>query len=146
MEVGMSATVDDRGFQILGSAADKATKTYLYQAASYVRTTIRRSLGRKSKKGSPPGQPPRSQTGQLKRSILFVVEQHGAVIGAATGFGKSGTAAKSLEHGGPSKIFVKGGGTRTANYEPRPFAAPGLTKSVPKLGSMWTDAVSRSLK
>lgn len=129
-------------------AAERAERQYFFKASAFIRTVARRSFGRPSKKrprpASAPGKPPRSQTGQLKRSILFAVEKTKAVIGAAgSGFGKSKTAPRALELGGRS-VYFAGGRKRTAQYDKRPFMSPALRVAEPKLPSMWANAVNRS--
>lgn len=128
-------------------AAKRAERRFYFKAAAYTRTVVQRSFGRPVKKrprpSAPPGQPPRSNTKILKKSILFAVETKGAVVGAIGGAGKSKTAAKALEHGGKSTFFAAGRKS-TADYAARPFMAPGLKIAQPKFSEMWKDAINNS--
>lgn len=98
--------------------AQKATFKNLQHASAAIRLTAQRSL-RKRKKASAPGQPPSTQTGQIKRAILYHVYPHRelenqrAVIGPAAHL--ISHVAASHEHGGsePADRTKRG----TANYQ-----------------------------
>ena len=55
--------------------SDATSLDALYKAGAYVRTAARRKI-RKNKKASRPGQPPHTRQGQLRRAILFAVDDH----------------------------------------------------------------------
>lgn len=71
---------------------------------------------------SRPGEPPRTPTGKLPKSILFALDQNDAVvIGPVLNSGNSVRVPSTLEFGGRETIF----GT-SVTIEPRPFMEPAL--------------------
>lgn len=100
-------------------------------AAAYVRAVIR-NLIRRRKGPSSPGQPPHTQTGRLRASILYAVDQRRqtALIGASRRV--VGVAGAEHEHGLH---------WREEDFPARPFAAPGLERAGPKLPSKWAGAI-----
>lgn len=72
-------------------------------------------------KSSPPGQPPRTRKGLIRRSVLYAVDKQRleAVIGPS--FQRIGKAASAHEHGGQYK------GQR---YPQRPFMGPTLDENL----------------
>jgi hypothetical protein len=101
---------------------DKATRGVLSKAGAFVRTAARHSI--RTRKGtSPPGSPPYSHTGVLKRFLFFGYDpaRRTVVVGPmATNqvfFGKDrrpvrGTVPEVLEYGGKITILeVERGGT-----------------------------------
>lgn len=122
----------------------------LSKAGAFVRTRAKSSIrsGGKAGKSSPPGKPPRSHTGDLKRNIFHVYDgPTDSVLVGPVGFPRK-RAPENLEHGGTERvrnklIAVQGkagrgeGGrftsgktfkryTGTVKYEARPFMAPAL--------------------
>jgi hypothetical protein len=85
-------------------AVDKARRAVLSKAGAFIRTTARRSL-RRRKGPAPPGQPPHSHTGLLKRFLFFAYEpaSDSVVIGPAR-LNKPGAAPRVLEHGGKTMV------------------------------------------
>lgn len=103
-------------------AAERANDWALRRAGAYVRGIAQRSIG-KSKSSSPPGKPPKTRKGMLKRAILFAVDKKGVnvVIGpSSTIIGKIGS---THEFGGtePAKK-AKDGSTDASG---RPIKVPG---------------------
>lgn len=130
-------------------AADKAAYRNLGHAAASIRKqakgSIKRSPSRKGAKrrggkrvrratheGSPPGQPPYTQRGDLPRAILFDVDKakESAVIGAAAS--RIGTAGEPHEHGGEYK---------GADYEARPFMQPALEDNADRFAADWQGSI-----
>lgn len=112
-------------------ATTKAERRVMSRIGAFIRTTARRSFGRKTKKPKPskPGDPPRSRTGFLKRGIFFAYDPRARAveIGPIRG-GKPGEATTALEHG-------------SADIEARPYMGPALVKELPKLPGMWRNAI-----
>jgi len=125
-------------------AVDKARRAVLSKAGAFIRTTARHSLRRK-KGAAPPGQPPHSHTGLLKRFLYFAYEpaSDSVVIGPAK-LNKPGAAPRVLEHGGKALIQQRRRGKvvrRRVSIEARPFMGPALEKERPKLPKLWAGSV-----
>lgn len=87
-------------FKPLDRAKQRAERRYLYRAAGYTRTTMRRSMPKRKGK-SPPGRPPHTHKGRLRAGIRFAVESDRAVIGPIREWSTGGTAVPGLlERGG----------------------------------------------
>ena len=111
------------------SAVDKTTRRVLSRFGAYVRTVAKRSI-RKRKKAAPPGQPPSSHTGLLKKFIWFGYEpdSKSVVIGPARLSGKNrGEAPSLLEYG--------------KEFPARPYMGPAYEKSKGQLPSMFKDSI-----
>ncbi|MBI1373633.1 MAG: hypothetical protein GC159_12965 [Phycisphaera sp.] len=122
------------------SRTDRATRKVLSRFGAFVRRTARSSI-RKRKKSSPPGSPPSSHVGLLKKFIFFGYEpqKRSVVIGPVQLTQKGrGEAPRLLEHGGtaPAKR-----GKKRATYRPRPYMGPAFEKERPKLPAMWRDSI-----
>ncbi len=144
-------------------AVDKAQRKVLSKAGAFVRTTAKHSI-RKRKGSAPPGAPPHSHEGSLRRLILFGYDERTeTVVVGPVGFKRS-TAPNVLEFGGAVKTkrprlvrvesrgrdkrgrFTKArfrrveAGTKLV-YAPRPFMGPALEKEQPKLPKLWANSV-----
>ncbi len=120
------------------SRTDRATRKVLSRFGAFVRQTARSSI-RKRKAPAPPGSPPSSHTGLLKKFIFFGYEpqKRSVVIGPVRLSQKGrGEAPSLLEHGGTGQV-----GDRRVRYEPRPFMGPAFEKEQLKLPAMWRDSV-----
>jgi len=98
------------------------------------------SSGRRPKRpraSSRPGEPPRSQTGLLKKWILNTFDERTetAVIGPAKLNSTSGAPA-TLEYGGTTEVR----GERK-HIQPRPYMQPALEKIAPQLPGLWRDLI-----
>ena len=109
----------------------KASTDILRRMGAYVRTVARRKV-KTSKNPSPPGSPPHSGTGALKRGLLFGVDRsrQSVVIGPSERF--IGTSMAAHEFGGDYK---------KERYPKRPLMGPSLKDSTPRLAKFWQDAV-----
>lgn len=129
----------------------QANKLALKKAGGLVRRIARNSIRKigKKRKPSEPGNPPKSRTGLLKDFIFFVYEQQAenVLIGAARLNQTLGTAPHALEVGGRS---LTNRGTRrnkrivSVNIKARPFMAPALQDSLPKLPPMWANSLKKA--
>lgn len=90
-------------------------------------------------RGSPPGTPPYSRTGLLKRKLSFSYDpsSKSAVVGPEAAGPKT---ADVLEYGGTVKIKT-GGKKRTIHVKPRPTMGLAYTKSKPRLTEFWRNSV-----
>lgn len=117
--------------KLLLAKVAKASIDVLRRMGAYVRK-VARSKVKISPEASPPGTPPNSRNGLLKRAILFGVEKRkqSVVIGPSEAI--IGTAQSAHEFGGAYK---------NERYPKRPLMGPSLKESVPHLTKFWQDAV-----
>jgi len=121
-------------------AADKASRTALSKAGAFIRQSARTSI--RPRKGiSPPGSPPYSHTGDLRRRILFGYDASSKSVVVGPLRFKKGEAPPLLEFGGTAKRVKRGGKKVTAVYRPRAFMGPALEREAPKLPRMWANSV-----
>jgi len=126
-------------------AADRANRKNLSKAGAFIRTTARHSI-RKRKGASPPGSPPSSHTGLLKRFIFFGYDavRKTVVVGPMRLNQKVGDAPAALEYGGTSVVVT---GTRRRRRKrrvriaARAYMGPALAKEAPKFPKLWTNSV-----
>jgi hypothetical protein len=123
-------------------AVDRATRKVLSRFGSFVRTRARTSI-RKRKGISPPGGPPYSHVGHLRKFLFFAWDdaRKSVVIGPARigGTVDPGSLA-ALEYGGTSTAEVKGKRKRIS-VRARPFMGPALDAEKGGLPAMWKDSV-----
>lgn len=107
-------------------AIDAGTRKVLSKFGAFVRTRAKSSI-RTRKKSNPPGQPPSSHEGSLKRLIFFAFDPatKSLVVGPVPF--RKGEAPRLLEHGGTA---IRRG--KPAHYRPRPFMAPAAKAELPK--------------
>ena len=125
------------------SKVDRATRKVLSKFGAFVRQAAKSSI-RKRKSISPPGRPPSSHTGLLKKFIYFGYEpvKRSVVIGPVRLTQKGrGEAPHVLEYGGATTVKNKGKPTK-AKVRARPFMGPALEAERPKLPAMWRGSVS----
>ena len=116
--------------KVAKASRDGSIKSLGHGAAA-IRLVARRSI-RRREGPSAPGKPPHTRKGQIKRAILYKVEnaEQRAVIGPE--YSVIGPAAMAHEHGGKF---------RGEKYEPRPFMGPALVKVAPRLPKKWRGSV-----
>jgi len=119
-------------------AADAANRRNLSKAGAFIRTTARHSI-RKRKAASPPGSPPSSHTGLLKRFIFFGYDaaRKTAVVGPMRLNQKVGDAPAAHEHGGAT-VVIEGSRRsrrrrRRVRIKARPFMGPGASERDPEV-------------
>jgi len=127
------------------NAVDGAKRKVLSKAGAFIRTVAQTSI-RKRKKSAPPGSPPHSHEGSLRRLILFGYDKAAdSVVVGPVGFKKS-TAPNVLEYGGDTVVFRRRGGKLTSHkvkIAPRPYMAPALEKERPKLPLLWRNSIKK---
>ena len=133
---------------------DKAARIVLSKIGAFVRREAKSSIrrGGKKHKASLPGQPPRSQTGLLKRFIFFGYDtsSQSVVVGPAKlgGF-KGKDAPHTLEYGGSTEVQAFDPSTHGAKIKKnvkiaaRPYMTPALNKNLPKLPAMWANSIKK---
>ena len=124
------------------SKVSDATRRVFSKFGAYVRQTAKQSI-RKRKRPSPPGTPPSSHTGLLKKFIFFGYEptQRSVVIGPMRlTERKRGAAPALLEYGGQTTL-ARRGKRRRVNYRARPFMGPAFIKEQTKLPAMWQGSI-----
>ncbi len=127
------------------SKVNTATRKVLSKFGAYVRQSAKSSI-RKRKKPSPPGSPPSSHTGLLKKFIFFGYDprKESVVIGPTRlnrkGRDDPGNAPPLLEYGGTTTLVRRGRKKRTT-YQARPFMGPAFTKEQTNLPAMWRDSI-----
>ena len=127
------------------TATDKATRSVLSRFGAFVRRTARSSI-RRRKKAAPPGKPPSSHTGLLKRFIFFGYDasRKSVVIGPAKLSGKSDGIPRTLEMGGTTVAPIEKKGKRRQKkiaIAARPYMGPAFEKEKPQLPDLWRDSI-----
>jgi hypothetical protein len=122
-------------------AVDKAKRAVLSKAGAFIRTTAKHSI--RTKKGSaPPGQPPHSHEGSLRRLIYFGYDPAtDSVVVGPVGFKRTG-APHVLEFGGKTEIqrCRRGKVVRTrVSIDQRPFMGRAMRKV--SLAPLWRDSI-----
>ena len=122
------------------NATDRATRKVLSRFGAFVRTTARHSI-RRRKRSAPPGAPPSSHTGLLKKFIFFGYDRdrRSVVIGPAKLNAKA-EAPSLLEYGGITTVEHRRKKKRV-HVSARPFMGPAFEREKPKLPAMWRDSI-----
>lgn len=121
---------------------DAATRRVLSRFGAFVRRSARSSI-RKRRRSAPPGSPPSSRTGLLKKFIFFGydTQRKSVVIGPSRLNRKGrGDAPPLLEYGGTATLVRRGRKKRTT-YKARPYMGPAFEKEKPQLPAMWRGSV-----
>jgi len=133
---------------VVMAAVDNAKRKVLSKAGAFIRTAAKTSI-RKRKKSAPPGSPPHSHEGSLRRLILFGYDKPAdSVVVGPVGFKKSTThpAPNVLEYGGDTVVLKRRRGRLTARkvkIAPRPYMAPALEKERPRLPLLWRNSIRK---
>jgi hypothetical protein len=129
--------------QAVISKVDAATRRVLSKFGAFVRRSAKSSI-RKRKKPAPPGQPPSSHTGLLKKFIFFGYDaaRQSVVIGPTRLNQKGrGEAPPLLEYGGKATL-VRRGKKKHVTYQARPYMGPAFEKEKPQLPAMWRGSIT----
>lgn len=137
----------DRPPHVVMAAVDNAKRKALSKAGAFIRTAAKTSI-RKRKGSAPPGAPPHSHEGSLRRLILFGYDKpNDSVVIGPVGFKKGDPPAPSvLEHGGDTVVLRRRGGKLTSQkvkIAPRPYMAPAMEKERPKLPILWRNSIKK---
>ncbi len=122
------------------NAVDADTRRVLSKFGAFVRQRAKTSI-RKRKGTSPPGSPPHSHTGLLRKFILFAydADRKSVVIGP-TLLREGSQAPRLLEHGGTTVIAHRGP-KRRARYRPRPYMRPAFQAEQVRLPGLWKNSI-----
>ena len=121
-------------------SADAATRRVLSRFGAFVRQRAKTSI-RKRKGTSPPGSPPYSHVGLLRKFILFAYDaRRKSVVIGPTLLREGSRAPELLEHGG-EVVRREKAKARRVRYEPRPFMGPAFEAEQPQLPAMWKNSV-----
>lgn len=150
---GMNVKIDDTTHRVK-VAADKAVIKNVRHAAGSVMKEARKSIQRAPKvkstvaakvktnkpgkktrtfvrrPGSPPGTPPYTKRGQLKRAIKYSADKDNALIGPE--FSLVGTSGEAHEFGGE----YKGG-----EFDERAFMEPALDRVSPRFAASFSGSI-----
>lgn len=130
---------------VVMAAMGNAKRKVLSKAGAFIRTSAKTSI-RKRKKSAPPGSPPHSHEGSLRRLILFGYDRSSdSVVVGPVGFKKS-TAPNVLEYGGDTVVLSRRGGrltSRKVKISPRPYMAPALERERPHLPLLWRNSIKK---
>lgn len=141
--IGLTFAAAKKGFfdrEKVQRSVDKAQRKVLSRFGAFVRQRAKTSI-RKRKGTSPPGGPPFSHVGLLRKFILFAydADRKSVVIGP-TLIREGAEAARLLEHGGDTTLETRRGSKR-AHYRPRPFMGPAFAEEQAKLPALWQNSV-----
>jgi len=131
------------------SMMDRRTRAFLGGIGAWTRTVAQRSI-RKRRGYAPPGQPPHSHAGWLRRGIIFALEpaRRSVVIGPMRLRGRSPygetTVPEVLEYGGTVARRDKRRGRKVYRYEPRPYMRPALEKALARQDRFWSESIQRA--
>ena len=128
--------------EAVASKADAATRKVLSKFGAFVRRTAKGSI-RNRQRPAPPGSPPSSHTGLLKKFIFFGYDaEAGSIVIGPTRLDRRGRgdAPSLLEHGGATTLKRRGK-RRRATYQARPYMGPAFEKEQPKLPVLWRNSV-----
>jgi hypothetical protein len=122
------------------NAVDAGTRRVLSKFGAFVRQRAKTSI-RKRKGTSPPGSPPYSHVGLLRKFILFAYDpQRKSVVIGPTLIRAGSEAPRLLEYGGEAVRRTKTK-TRRLRYRPRPFMRPAFEAEKPQLPALWKNSV-----
>ena len=116
--------------KLIRQKMNQASFQSLGRAGAAIRLTARRSI-RRSKRYAPPGSPPRTRHGQLRRAIVYAREGSDRVL-IGPGFAHVGPSAMAHEFGGRF---------RGHRYPKRALMGPALQKNLPRLPRFWAGSI-----
>jgi hypothetical protein len=124
------------------NAVDRTTRQVLSKFGAFVRQRAKTSI-RKRKGTSPPGRPPYSHVGLLRKLIEFGydADTKSVVIGPKLSSRPTG-APKTLEYGGTATVTdFKTKKSRRVKIAQRPYMGPAFEAEKPGLPAMWANSV-----
>lgn len=125
---GATVKVEDDTKRVV-DAADKAAFRNFSHAAGSIRKDAIASI-ETSPKPSPPGTPPHTRRGLIRKAIRFDADKEGALIGPVASL--VGTSAVPEEFGGTYKGH---------EYPERAFMWPALERAVPRFAGDWRGSI-----
>lgn len=141
--VGLTFAAAKRGFfdrETVKRSVDAGTRKVLSKFGAFVRQRAKTSI-RRRKGTSPPGGPPHSHVGLLRKFILFGYDpDRKSVVIGPTLTTEGSDAPRLLEHGGETTLETRDG-SKPARYRPRPFMGPAFEAETPQLPALWKNSV-----
>jgi hypothetical protein len=126
---GLSFHSDEQTKAVADAAKKGAFRNFGHAAASLAKdakSTLVQTAG-----ASAPGQPPHTHRGAfLRRAVLYVADENGAIIGPAASL--VGTAGAAHEFGGEYKGH---------QFPERPFMFPALERAIPRFAGDWQGSI-----
>lgn len=127
------------------AAVDKAKRKVMSRAGAFIRTAARTSI-RRRRGSAPPGKPPHSHEGSLRKLILFGYDrQSDSVVVGPVGF-RNSEAPAALERGGVTTVYRRKNGrlvSERVRIEARPYMGPALDRERPRLPALWRNSVRK---
>lgn len=126
-------------------AADRGTIRALSRAGAFIRTRAR-SLIRKRKRISLPGDPPSSHIGLLRRLIFFGYDRRRESVVVGPAARRNSKVPRVLEEGGISTATSWDGHQlteRKIKIRARPYMAPALEAERENIPKAWRNVVTR---
>lgn len=124
----VKATIHDQPDDVLNAVKSRVRDSMAHLAAK-IRLAAQASI-RTSKEPSPPGSPPHTREGQLRRAIAFDVGDSDAIVGPRASV--VGQIGELMEFGG--EFFGR-------EYEARPFMGPALEEAVDDFAGQWSGSL-----
>ena len=127
---------------LVQKALDKGARKVLSRFGALVRQRARWSI-RKRKRPSPPGQPPSSHTGLLRRYLFYAYEdaRKSVIIGPAKLHAKKGSAPEILEYGGTTLLEIEKD-KKKIQIAARPYMNPAFEKVKTQLPHLWRNSIT----
>ena len=125
------------------AVVDKDKLKPLRKAGGSIRLTAQRSMRRRKKGFSQPGQPPFSKQGLIRDFTFFAYDKDSdSVVVGPVGF-KRAIVPALHEFGGSQTVYHKGK-SEVAKYPKRPYMKPALDKNINKIPEAFQDFISTS--
>ena len=121
-------------------SVDSGTRRVLSRFGAFVRQRARTSI-RKRKGTSPPGSPPYSHVGLLRKFILFAYDPQRKSVVIGPTLTKAGSQAPRLLEYGGEVVIEDRGKKRLARYRPRPYMRPAFEAEKSQLPALWRNSI-----
>lgn len=128
MMLRVNATIKDQQASVENAVKGLARDAMAHLAAK-VRLAAQSSI-MTSEEPSPPGSPPHTREGQLRRAIVFDVGESDAIVGPRASV--VGHIGELMEFGG--EFFGR-------DYEARPFMGPALEEAIDDFAGQWSGSL-----
>ena len=142
--IGLRLRDAQRGFfdrATVVAATSAAERRVLSRFGAFVRQRARSSI-RSRIAPSPPGSPPSSHVGLLRRQIFFAYDagRRSVVVGPVRLNQGRGEAPALLEFGGPA-VRMQHGHARRVTYRARPYMRPAFEVELRALPPRWRNSI-----
>lgn len=124
----IGATIQSQQDSVLNAVKSRSRDAMAHLAAK-VRLAAQSSITT-SEEPSPPGSPPHTREGQLRRAIVFSVGESDAIVGPRASV--VGPIGELMEFGG--EFFGQ-------DYEARPFMGPALEEAIDDFAGQWSGSL-----